>query len=291
MANEKSVADAGTYKSAQPVVRTIGVADLKDVLAKGLSDFKAVPTHVMFIILIYPIVMFVSARLVAGYEILPLIFPLVAGYTLIGPLAATGMYELSRRREQGLDVARRHAFGALVSPSIGNLVTLGLVLMVIYVVWLVAALAIYAQIFGDPAPTSIGQFAQQAIALDFGGAGPKSIMEFARQIYATPSGWTLIIIGSTVGFLFAAVVLTLSVVSFPMLLDTNVSPMMAMRTSVRAVLANPMPMAVWGFIVAAILLLGSLPFFVGLAIALPVLGHATWHLYRKVVVTDAPHRT
>ena len=286
MTNEKSMADAGTYRSAQPIVRKIGVADLRDVLARGLADFNAVPTHVIIIVVIYPIVMLVSARLIAGYDILPLIFPLLAGYTLVGPLVAIGMYEMSRRREQGLDVSWRHAFGVLRSPSIRAIGTLGLVLMVIYFVWLGAALAIYALNFGDPAPTSIAEFAGQVFTLNFGGAAPESIMEFVRLVFTTPSGWTLIIVGSTVGFLFAAVVLTLSVVSFPMILDRDVGAVTAMQTSVRAVLANPMIMAIWGFIVAAIMLIGSLPFFIGLAVALPVIGHASWHLYRKVVVVS-----
>ena len=263
MTNEKPIADAGAYGAAQPIVRKIGPADLMDALAKGLDDFKAMPTHLAFLCAIYPILTLVFARAYAGYEVLPLVFPLLAGYTLVGPLIATGMYELSRRREQGLDTSRMHSFEAFRSPSIGSIVALGLVLLVIYFAWLFAAQAIYEQ--------------------NFGSAPPESITEFARQIFASSSGRALIIVGCAVGFLFAAVVFSLSVVSFPMLLDRNVGVMTAVQTSVRAVLANPITMAMWGVIVAAALLIGSLPLFVGLAVALPVLGHATWHLYRKVV--------
>ena len=263
MANEKSIADAGAYGSTNPNVRRIGTADLKDALARGLDDFKAMPTHLVFLCLIYPIVTLIFARIYAGYEVLPLVFPLLAGYTLIGPLVATGMYELSRRREEGLDISRGHAFDVFRSPSIGSIATLGVVLMAIYFAWLGAAWAIYEAIFGNAAPTSIE--------------------EFARQVFTTPAGWTLIIGGSSAGFLFAVVVLTLSVVSFPLLLDRDVGVMTAMQTSVRAVLANPLTMAIWGLIVAVALLIGSLPLFVGLSVVMPVLGHATWHLYRKVV--------
>jgi uncharacterized membrane protein len=263
MANEKPIADAGTYRSAQPIIRTIGMADLRDALVWGFADFMAMPTHLVFLCLIYPIVTLIAARAYAGYEVLPLVFPLLAGYTLIGPVFAAGLYELSRRREQGLDISRRHAFDVFRLPSARAIATLGVVLMAIYFAWLFAAWAIYE--------------------LYFGSAVLASIEEFARQIFTTASGWALIIVGCGVGFLFAALVLTLSVMSFPMLLDRDVSVMTAVVTSIRAVLANPIIMAVWGFIVASVLLIGILPLFVGLAISLPVLGHATWHLYRKVV--------
>ena len=262
MANEKAIADAEA-SPAQPIVRTIGTADLRHALARGLADFNAMPTHLFFLCLIYPVVTFIIARTYAGYEMLPLVFPLLAGYTLIGPLVATGMYELSRRREQGLDISRGHAFDVFRSPSIRAIATLGLVLLAIYFAWLGAALAIYM--------------------LNFGSAAPTSIAGFAHQVFTTSSGWALIIVGCGVGFLFAVAVLTISVVSFPMLLDRDVGVMTAVQTSVRAVLANPMTMAIWGLIVAGTLLIGSLPLFAGLAVVLPVLGHSTWHLYRKVV--------
>ncbi len=247
----------------QPNVRKIGMSDIGDALTSGLADFKAMPTHLIFLCLIYPIVTLLFARAYAGYEVLPFVFPLLAGYTLIGPLAATGMYELSRRREQGLDISRAHAFDVLRIPSIRSIAVLGILLMVIYFAWLAAAWGIYTQIFGD--------------------AVPDSVAGFAGQVLATPAGWTLIVVGGVVGFLFAAVVFTLSVVSFPMLLDRNVGVMTAVQTSIRVVVANPVIMAIWGLIVIGVLFLGSLPLFVGLAVALPVLGHATWHVYRKVV--------
>ena len=135
--------------------------------------------------------------------------------------------------------------------------------MLIYFVWLVVAWAIYV--------------------VNFGSAVPESVADFALQILTTASGWALIIVGSGAGFFFAVVVFALSVVSFPLILDRDVGVMTAMHTSIRAVLANPIAMGMWGLIVVGTLFVGSLPFFVGLCVALPVLGHSTWHLYRKVV--------
>ena len=112
-----SASASARARPGQIVVHTIGVADLREALVKGFADFKETPTHVIFLVVIYPVVTFVFARMTAGYEILPLVFPLFAGYTLVGPLAATGMYELSRRREMGLDSSRRHAFGVLGKPD------------------------------------------------------------------------------------------------------------------------------------------------------------------------------
>ena len=266
MINEMPVADAGAYEDAPPVVHPISPADLRDALSKGLADFNAMPTHLVFLAVIYPLVTIVFARIYAGYDVLPLVFPLIAGYTLIGPLVAVGMYELSRRREKGLDFSRRKAFHVFQRHSIRSIAMLGALLMAIYVGWMVVAWALYV--------------------VNFGSEAPESVADFALQILTTAPGWALIIIGGSLGFFFAVVVFSLSVVSFPMVLDRDVSVMTAMQTSIRAVLASPVTMGLWGIIVAGALFVGSLPFFVGLCVVLPVLGHTTWHIYRKAVEPD-----
>jgi len=262
LTNEKLIG-AADDSPAHPNIRKISPADLKDALIKGLDDFKAKPSHLVLLAVIYPIAMVVTVSVAAGYELLPLVFPLISGFALIGPFAAVGLYDMSRQREEGLDITWEHAFTIFRSHSIVSIVKLSVLLGVIYFAWLGAALAIYWLIFGGVVPASIG--------------------EFARQVFTTPRGWTLIIVGCGVGFVFALVVLAISAVSFPLLLDRNVGTMTAIQTSVRAFMANPMTMLMWGFIVAGLLLIGSVPFFVGLAVVMPVLGHATWHLYRKVV--------
>ena len=281
MANEESVAAAGATP-LQPKIHTIGVADLKEAWDKGIDDFKEMPTHLVFLCLIYPLVTLIFARAYAGFDMVPLVFPLLAGYTLIGPVVATSMYELSRRREYGLDHSRMHVFDILKFSTIRPIAVLGLLLMAIYILWLAGAQIIYDASFGGSVglvPLRLVDAAPAAAGL----APPANFTEFIDQLFSTTAGWTMIIVGCATGGVFAAVVLSLSVVSFPMILDRHVSAMMAARTSIRAVRANPVTMAIWGVVVAVVLLIGSLPFFVGLAIALPVLGHATWHLYRKVV--------
>ena len=252
--------------TAEPSIRKIGLADLKDALSRGADDFLAMPTHAIFLCIVYPLIGLVAARLAFGYSMLPLLYPLAAGFALVGPLAGLGLYELSRRREQGLDTSVAHAFDVLRSSSIGAIIALGVLLIIIFALWMATANALYINYFGY----------KPAI----------SATAFIHDVLTTQAGWYLIVIGNAIGFIFAAVALTLSVVTFPMLLDRDVGAAGALLTSIRAVAKNPLIMAAWGVIVAAMLLIGSLPFFIGLTVVLPILGHATWHLYRKLVVAD-----
>jgi uncharacterized membrane protein len=247
-------------------IRKIGLSDLSDALRLGWEDFKAVPSHAIVLCVIYPVLGLVLFRMVLGYSVLPLLFPLAAGFTLIGPFAALGLYELSRRRERGEEAAAWDAIHVLRAPSFGAMLGLGILLLALFGTWIAAADAIYIATFGH-APAA-------------------SIPDFAARVLTTPAGWSLIIVGCGVGFLFAVVALCVSVVSFPLMLDRHANAIDAIRTSLQAVMKNPFAMAAWGLIVAVLLVIGSLPFFVGLAIVLPVLGHATWHLYRKVVEPD-----
>ncbi len=247
----------------QPVVRRIGIEDLGHALREGWADFMAVPTQLLFLAMLYPMVVFIGARAAYGGVILPLVFPLVAGLSLMGPVLAVGLYEISRRREAGLPVSWRNAFDPFRSPAFVKIAALGLLLFVLFALWIGAARAIFAVTVGN---------------MDL-----QSMDSFLAEIQASPALGRLIVVGNLVGALFAVVVLTISAVSFPMLLDRNVSPLTAVQTSVRLVLKNPVTMAAWGLTVAIILALGCLPLFVGLAVAVPVLGHATWHLYRRAV--------
>jgi uncharacterized membrane protein len=194
---------------------------------------------------------------------LPLLFPLASGFALLGPVAALGRYENRRRRQSRHAVSWADSFGVIASPRFAAIFVLGLGLLAVFLIWLAAADAIYAATLGPEQPASLG-----AVLSD---------------VFTTTAGWVMIVVGVGVGFLFALFVLAISVVSFPLLLDRDVGLPTAVLTSLRAVAANPGPMAVWGLVVAAGLVIGSIPLFLGLAIVVPVLGHATWHLYRKVI--------
>lgn len=245
-------------------VQTITTADLKDALAKGYADFMAKPTHLFVLGLVYPFLGIWLASSAFGYDVLPLLFPLASGFALIGPLAGVGLYEMSRRREAGLEPTWADALAVFRTPAIGSVFGMGLVLVAIFVLWLLTAQAIFG--------------------LTVGLSPTVSYWEWLREIVATPRGWALVLLGNAAGFAFAVLVLTISVVAFPLILDRQAEVGAAMATSRRAVLANPGTMGLWGFVVAALVALGSLPFFIGLAVVMPILGHATWHLYRKVVV-------
>jgi uncharacterized membrane protein len=257
--------------STGPTIRRVTAADLWHALVRGVDDFAAMPSHAIFLCIIYPLLGFFLIAETFGYSILPLAFPIAAGFALIGPLAAIGLFELSRRREASLYSASSHLLGALRSPSLAaNVMALGLLLMATFLIWLAVAQAIYIAFFGYSPPASIGRF--------------------VYDLLDTRAGLYLIVVGTGVGFLFALAALAISVVSFALLLDRNVGAAIALLTSIRVVAANPLTMALWGLIVAALLAIGALPFFLGLAVAVPVLGHTTWHLYRRAVVPDSSPR-
>jgi uncharacterized membrane protein len=266
MANFHIVAGA-SEAPAYPVVRKITPADLKEALARGFDDFWAMPSHLVFLGLIYPVFGACLAALTFTSNALPLLYPLASGFALVGPIAGIGLYEISRRRELGLPVSWQDAFSVLKSPSIPSIIALGVLLLVIFLAWLTTARLLYESLFGYAAPASYPQF--------------------VNEVLTTPEGMRLIVIGNALGFLFAVVVLSISVISFPLLLDRDVGAAVAIHTSIKAVVMNPLTMGLWGLIVAGALLVGSIPLFVGLAVVMPVLGHATWHLYRRVV--EPPH--
>lgn len=258
------VLEGGEKTVARPVVRQIEITDVFDALRRGFDDFWKKPSHYVFLCLIYPVMGLILITWSSGGNALQLIYPLMSGFALLGPLAAIGLYEISRRRELGLDTSWLHALEVRNSPAIPAIIAVGLLLLGLFIAWIFTAQALYQWLYGS--------------------AEPASITAFIYDVLTTGRGWALIILGNFLGLLFALVVLSTTVVAFPLLLDRDVGAYAAIQTSAEVMLANPVPTMLWGLIVAAGLLIGSLPLLVGLAIVIPVLGHATWHLYRKAVV-------
>lgn len=247
-----------------PEVRRIRAEDLRAALRLGIADLVALRSDVIIAALIYPIAGACLVWLAFQRELLALVFPLLSGFTLVGPAAAVGFYEMSRRREAGQPVGWGDAFAVLGAPRFRAILALALGHLVVFLLWILTAHLIAEATIGETAPTSAGAF--------------------AAAVLTTPQGWAMMAIGLPAGFVFAALVLTASAVSFPLLLDRPVGLPVAVVTSVRVARKNPMTIALWGLIVAGGIVLGSLALLVGLALVLPVLGHATWHLYRRAVV-------
>lgn len=249
-----------------PTLRRISPRDCFAALAEGFDDFLAMPTYAAFVGLFYAVAGIALVAMSSFDSAMQLIFPLAAGFALIGPFVAIGLYQMSRRRERGLDVTWRDGFAVLRSPALPSILALGLILLAIFAAWIAAAESIYVWLYGpDP---------------------PASAMSFLTDVMTTSRGWLMIGAGGLVGFCFAALALALSIVSFPLMLDRDVGLVPALAASLRLTRESPIGVAAWGLIVAAGLLVGSLPLFFGLAIVMPVLGHATWRLYRKAIERD-----
>ncbi|SLN48310.1 hypothetical protein ROJ8625_02350 [Roseivivax jejudonensis] len=263
----ESAQAVGGGEDARPVPRealaTLTQADLRDALRAGWEDLLSSRADALVLCLLYPILGAVLVYAALTQSLMPLIFPLLTGFVLVGPLAALGLYEMSRQREAGRPVRWTSAFDVALSPSFGAIVVLGLYLAAVMFVWLLTARLIFAVTMGPELPASLGAFATQALT--------------------TPAGWAMGVVGIAVGAAFAALVLATSVVSFPLLLDRKVGVPNAVVTSLRVTAKNPRVILTWGAIVAGILFLGALPALVGLAVALPLLGHASWHLYRRAI--------
>jgi uncharacterized membrane protein len=268
MATKSIVRRGAQRRAARIPVRKISNEDLRVALRKGLDDFLTFRGDIILAGLVYTLIGIAAVVMTTSTPLMPFFLPVVAGVGLLGPVAAAGFYELAKRREAGetdlhwfnfLDVRKR--------PSVDEMGVVAGLLLAIFFAWLLAAGVLYA--------------------LTFGWATPQSIPDFVSMVFGTVRGWVLIIAGAVVGAIFGWIVLALSVVSMPMMVDRDMNAANAVSASWRAAHANKPQMIRWGLIVLGLLVLGSIPAFVGLAFVLPWLGYSTWHLYTRLIDRDA----
>lgn len=247
---------------ADPPVHPIDVDDISAALAAGLRDFQAAPAFGLLVGAVYVIAgnLLVWAAVVS--DLLFLVYPLAAGFVLVAPFAATGVYEASRRLEAGEKVGVAVLVGRVPPHARRELAHMALVTLFGMIVWIYAAGFVFALFFG---------------------LRPIDLGDIVTAILTTPRGIAFLMTGNLVGAVIAVTVFSVSVISYPLLVDRDRDFVTAMITSIRAVAAAPLPMLGWGIFVATLLALAILPMFLGLLVVLPWLGHASWHLYRRAV--------
>jgi len=271
MATETVAAVPRGERTKAITVRTITDEDLRSSLRQGYADFGDLRGDLIFAGLIYTVIGIAAVVMTTSRPLIPFFYPVVAGIALLGPVAAVGFYELARRRELGQEVHWFNFLDVRKRPTVDDMGMVAGLLLVIFVGWLLAAGLLYALLFGWATPTSVSGF--------------------LSAVFTTPRGWALIVAGLVIGAIFGWFVLALSVVSLPMLVDCDVSAADAVSASWRAAHANKAEMIRWGIVVAALLVLGSIPLFVGLAFVLPWLGYSTWHLYTRLIDREAIPRS
>ncbi|MDK9695938.1 MAG: DUF2189 domain-containing protein [Siculibacillus sp.] len=248
---------------AEPEVRAITVDDISAALSDGLRDLRAAPAMGLMIGVIYALAGNILFWAATSFDFMFLAYPFAAGFALVAPFAAVGVYETSRRLATGEDTSVGALLGRVPAHARRELGYMALVSAFGMIAWVYAAGFVYALFFGI---SSLGE------------------TDIITAIVSTPRGIAFLVTGNVIGAVMATVIFSVSVIAYPMLLDRDVDFVTAMITSIRAVFAAPLVMLGWGIFVATLLGVAILPMFLGLIIVLPVLGHATWHLYRRAVV-------
>jgi uncharacterized membrane protein len=249
-----------------PVVRRIAAADIAEALGHGLRDFQAMPLYGLAFGAIYAAGGIAILLCLTAFGMVYLAYPLAAGFAMIGPFVAIGLYEVSRRREAGQPVSVRAIWSTIRTRS--EVGWMAFVTLFVFVIWMYQMRLLIALLLGLHASFS-------------------SINEFITLVLTTNEGLVFLAIGNAVGAALALLLFSLTVVSFPLLLDRDIDFVTAMITSVRAVVTSPLPMIAWAALIVVLLALSAMPYFLGLVVTLPILGHATWHLYRRIIAPVA----
>lgn len=249
-----------------PVVNTITFADVADSVAAAARDFRAAPLYGLFFGGIYTIGGWLIAYFLIAFDLPFLAYPTATGFALIAPFVAAGTYEVSRRLEIGEPLTWPGVLGSVWERGGKDLGWMALVTVFAFYIWIDLAGIIYLVFFGLNWP---------------------DWSTFLPTVFGTPHGLAFLIVGNLAGAMIAVIVFSITAVSFPLLLDRDIDFVTAMITSVKAVTRNPKPMIAWCFIIAVVLIGSLATLLSGMLILLPLIGHATWHLYRRVVAPEA----
>jgi uncharacterized membrane protein len=246
------------------VARDLTWVDLTRALTAGWRDFLAMPQFGLFFGGFYVIAgIAIGWVTITGGELTWLI-PAIAGFPLVAPFIAVGLYEASRRRAAGDVPSWRAVLGALRGHDDDQILSMGVIVFVAFSFWMIIAHAIFAVFMAES-------------GMSAGGGG-------ALAAFLAPAGLAMLAVGSAVGAVMAFAFYAMTVISLPMLVERKVDFLTAIITSIKVVRGNFAVMLGWAAIIAALLFVAMLPGFLGLLVALPVLAHATWHLYVRAVV-------
>lgn len=251
------------FTSPSPAVNRVAVDRPWTWLARGLQDMHRAGAASLAYGALFAVLGLVMVGFAWVVGLRAVVLPLVAGFFLVGPILAVGLYDISRRLERGETVTPRTALSAWqVNP--GQIALMGLVLMLFFLAWIRIATLVYALFFGSQ------EFALGAVV---------------EQLLLTVDGVTFLAFGTLLGAVLAVLVFAISAISIPMLLDRDINVISAIATSVVAVRENPAAMAVWAVLIVLFIGAGLVTGFVGLILTMPLIGHASWHAYRDLVAS------
>lgn len=250
-------------------INMIAYADIGAALGAGFRDFVSAPLYGLFLGGFYAVAGWLILAALFFLDLHFMVYPLAAGFALVAPFIASGVYEVSRRQERGLPLSWGSVFGAIGASGRREMGWMAIVTTFMLVIWIEIATVIYLLFFG---------------------LQPLGWGDFVATVTGSWNGLMFLVIGNTAGAVLGLAVFAISAVSFPLLLDRDIDFVTAMITSVRSVIENPGPMIFWAICIAAALALSLLSVFVGLFVILPVMGHATWHVYRRLIPPQADEK-
>ena len=252
-----------TPPKPEPKVKSITFTAVTESIADGLRDFRAAPVFGLTFGILYALGGMATVLTASALDMTYLTYPIAAGFALVGPLVAIGLYEVSRLMECGETPTWGKVRTAILQQAGQEIGWMSFVVLFVLIVWMYQV--------------------RLLLAIFLGNESISTMRDFLSVVMTTPQGWAFLAVGHVIGAILSVVLFALTVVSFPILLDREVDFITAMITSVRSVSKNPGPLLIWAVLIAMLLLAASMPFFLGIIFVLPLLGHASWHLYRRLV--------